>query len=391
MHRLIDYSGGLQVAEPGAVGVDQGRADELIGRAHREIEAGLLPSCQLALARNGRLVVSRTLGAAPESRYVMFSCTKILMAGALWLALGQGLVSRHSRAGDIVPEFATNGKEVVTVEQLLTHTAGFPSAPFAVADWEDRSRRLSRFSTWRLNWKPGSRFEYHPAAAHWVLAEILERVTGSDYRRFIHERLVEPLGLTRLRLGVPEEAQADVVDLVPVGVPPTPEQTEAVTGIAGLDLGELAGIDEDHLLEFNGVDERRIAAPGGGAIGTAAELAMFLQAVMDNPGRAWDGEVLRAGTEEIACALPDPMVGVPANRTLGLLVAGDDGFSSMRGFGRTVSARAFGHMGAGGQVAWADPASGLSFVYLTNGLDRDPIRMGRRGSSLGNRAGVCAG
>jgi CubicO group peptidase (beta-lactamase class C family) len=56
--------------------------------------------------------------------------------------------------------------------------------------------------------------------------------------------------------------------------------------------------------------------------------------------------------------------------------------------GRTVSPRAFGHNGAGGQVAWADPDSGLSFVFLTSGLDRHPLAHGRRGASLSNRAGV---
>ena len=388
-HRHIDCTTGLLTAEASEAGVPASLVDELIERAHREIRSGLLPSCQLALAHNGRLVAYRTLGAAqPDDRFVVFSCTKILMAGALWLAIGEGLVSRDTRVAQVVPEFATNGKEVVTVEQLLTHTAGFPSAPFSPDDWEDRTRRLERFSSWRLNWEPGSRFEYHSAAAHWVLAEILERVTGTDYRRFIHERLTEPLGLSRLRLGVPEESQTDIQGLVAVGEPPTSEQIESATGIAGLDLTELGNVAEEHLLEFNGVACRRVGVPGGGAVGTAAELAMFLQAVMANPGRMWDPGVLAAGTREVLCTFTDPMVGVTANRTLGLLLAGDDGCSALRGFGRTVSAAAFGHMGAGGQVAWADPASGLSFVYLTNGLDRDPIRMGRRGSSLSNRAGA---
>ena len=47
----------------------------------------------------------------------------------------------------------------------------------------------------------------------------------------------------------------------------------------------------------------------------------------------------------------------------------------------------FGHNGAGGQIAWADPVSGVSFVYLTNGFDRDPVRQGRRGVALSSLAG----
>jgi CubicO group peptidase (beta-lactamase class C family) len=84
------------------------------------------------------------------------------------------------------------------------------------------------------------------------------------------------------------------------------------------------------------------------------------------------------------------LLGVPANRSLGLVLAGDDGGSAQRGLGHTVSPAAFGHNGAGGQVAWADPATGLSFAYLTNGLDRHVIRLWRRGSALSSLAGVCA-
>jgi CubicO group peptidase (beta-lactamase class C family) len=62
----------------------------------------------------------------------------------------------------------------------------------------------------------------------------------------------------------------------------------------------------------------------------------------------------------------------------------------MRGFASTNSQRTFGHMGAGGQVSWADPTTGLSFAYLTNGLDRNPVRMGVRGLSLSYRAGAVA-
>jgi CubicO group peptidase (beta-lactamase class C family) len=58
--------------------------------------------------------------------------------------------------------------------------------------------------------------------------------------------------------------------------------------------------------------------------------------------------------------------------------------------GKTVSPAAFGHNGAGGQIAWADPATGLSFVYLTNGMDQHIIRQSRRTTAIASRAAVCA-
>ena len=98
--------------------------------------------------------------------------------------------------------------------------------------------------------------------------------------------------------------------------------------------------------------------------------------------------MLAQGTGEVRSRLPDPMK-VPANRSIGLILAGDDGFSSARGLGRTVSAGAFGHNGAGGQLAWADPATGLSLGYTTNGYDRHEVRQPKRGAAIASFAGLC--
>ena len=72
------------------------------------------------------------------------------------------------------------------------------------------------------------------------------------------------------------------------------------------------------------------------------------------------------------------------------VLAGDDGRSHLRGMGRTVSPRAFGHNGAGGQLAWADPATGLSLGYCTNGIDLNLVREPRRGTAISSLAAVCA-
>jgi len=89
-------------------------------------------------------------------------------------------------------------------------------------------------------------------------------------------------------------------------------------------------------------------------------------------------------------SMKDPDRGMSANRALGIVIAGDDGRANLRGFGRTNSAQAFGHPGFGGQCAWADPASGISFAYLTNGFDRNDLREGRRSVALCSLAGACA-
>jgi CubicO group peptidase (beta-lactamase class C family) len=370
------------------VSIDRERVSELVERAHREVDAGRLPSCQLALARAGEIVANHTIGAATDdTRYVIFSCTKALVAAAAWLAIGDGALDPATKVADLIPEFATNGKDVVTVEQVMLHTCGFPHAPMAPALWNDRDARVARFADWRLNWEPGTAFEYHATSAHWVLAELIERVTGCDFRAVVHERVVNPLGLSRLRLGVPVEQQADIAELVTVGEPASPDELEAAFGIRALPATEVT----DHaLIEFNSPDARRAGVPGAGAVSTAADVARFYQALLTNPGGLWNADVLADATTNVRNRYRDPWTGAPANRTLGLVVAGDDGLAHMRmNFGRTCSPRTFGHAGAGGQIAWADPATGLSFCYLTNGLDANLLHQGRRGLALSSRAAIC--
>lgn len=368
-------------------GVDPDRLDDLFRRARRDVEEGVLPSCQFAVARDGELVVSRTFGDADDvTAYIIFSCTKALVAATAWLLIGEGRLDPSAKVADVVPEFATNGKDVVTVEQVMLHTCGFPYAPMPPSTWNDRAQRLARFSQWRLNWEPGSAFEYHPTSAHWVLAELIERLAGDDFRTVVRRRVTEPLGLPGFRLGVEPQHQDGIAVLSEVGEPPAPDELEAALGVRSLPVTEATGAA---LRQFNDPDARRAGVPGGGGVARAADVALFYQALLSNPGGLWDADVLADTTSNVRNHFIDPFVGVPANRTLGLVVAGDDGNSHLRmNFGRTVSPRAFGHAGAGGQIAWADPATGLSFCYVTNGLDANVLREGRRGAALSSRAGA---
>lgn len=378
-----------EIASAEALGLDPGRLDALITRAHREVDSGLLPSCQLALARNGKLAAFETLGTAkPESRYVIFSMTKGVVAGAIWILVDEKKLSWAQVISDLIPEFGTNGKEQITLEQLLTHTAGFPQAPMNPQLASTRKGRLEQYSKWRLNWEPGTRFEYHPTAAHFVLGDLIETVSGTPAKVFIADRIFSPLGLSRFSLGVEPDLQGDINDLSLVGEAPTPQEIEAIFGVA-IDLDEVRGeVTDDALLSFNDPFVRSLGIPGGGGISTAADIALYYQELLSNESGIWSDEVIAAGVEPIV-DLPDPLLQNPAHRSRGLMVAGDPPGAQLRGFGHGLSPDTFGHDGAGGQIAWADPVSGISFCYLTNGMDANIIRQARRTIGLSSRAAVC--
>jgi CubicO group peptidase (beta-lactamase class C family) len=376
------------VVDPESLGIDAGRLDELRTRTRREIDSGLLPSCQFALAKDGQLAAFEAVGdAGLDTRYVIFSATKTFVASTAWRLIGDGSLDIERRVADYIPEFATNGKDVVTVEQVMLHTSGFPRAPLGPPAWSDRHRRLEAFAKWRLNWEPGTAHEYHPTSAHWVLAELIERISGRDYRDFIHERVTGALGLPRV-LGIPPADQDDIAELSLCGEPASPDELEAIFGVPELPVTE---VTDDALLSFNRPDVRAVGVPGGGGVAIAATVALFYQALLHNTEELWDPDVLADATSRVRNTFPDQLaLGAPANRALGVVVAGDDGNANRRGFGHTQSPRTFGHNGAGGQIAWADPETGLSFCYVTNGRDVNPIREGRRSIGISSRAAVCA-
>ena len=273
---------------PESVGVDSERLEALFERVEKEVREGLLPSAQVAVARRGRIAGMRTFGAATdETLYVVFSATKAITSAAGWLLIQEGKLDPREKVAAIVPEFGTHGKEVVTVEQLFTHTAGFPHAPFRPDEFLDRGKRLARFASWRLGWEPGSRFEYHPSSSMYVIAEIIERRSGATYGDFVRRRIAEPLGLRDLWTGLPAALHPRLADCVHVGEALTDEDYRRL----GFPPPPVTEVTEEAIQSFNRPEVRLAGIPGGGGTMTAADLALFYQALLDG-GRALAGAEL---------------------------------------------------------------------------------------------------
>lgn len=188
-------------------------------------------------------------------------------------------------------------------------------------------------------------------------------------------------------LGIAPADQKWIAVLEMRGDPASVDELEKVLGIRELPVTE---VTDEALMGFNHPDAREVGVPGGGGVMRASDLARYYQALLHNPGELWEPGLLADVTGRVRNSLPDRLMGTTANRTLGLVQAGADGQAAMRGMGHTVSARAFGHNGAAGQIAFADPETGLSFGYCTNGIDANVIRQWRRGSAIASRAGACA-
>ena len=191
-------------------------------------------------------------------------------------------------------------------------------------DWVDPHRRLARLASWKLEWEPGSRFVYHGSSAHWVLAQLAESVTGTDFRTFVRDRPPRAsAGFDSLCLGPAPGDQDDVLDVVGVGDAVSERPSSTSSGARSASTYRPSAPPKTDLLRHNDPEVRAVGQPGGGAVGRAADLAMYYQALLANPAELWQPDVLAAGTADVLCDLIDPMTGAPANRTLGLLLAGE--------------------------------------------------------------------
>ena len=363
-------------------GIDGKAVSALVERARRDVDSGLLPAAQLALGLKGEIVVSEALGdCTPDTRFHTYSAVKPSVALTAMELAAEGLFDIAAPVSEVLPSFGANGKDAITVSQVMLHAGGFPYAPLGRTETVDRGARLAAYGSWHTDWEPGSQFEYHALSAHWVLADIITEVTGRPYADVIAERVMAPAGCSRW-LGIGIDDQADVADVVGVGSLPTAEE------LAALGLDELpGGVGEEVLTVFNRPWLRAAGVPGGGGIARADEMARWYQAVLHNPDGFLDPEV-RDDAMVVRQNHRD-WTGTPAGRSHAFVLAGDDGKAAMRGHPHGASPGAFGHSGAGGQAAWADPATGISFAYLTNGLDRNDLASARRRVALSNRALAC--
>lgn len=342
---------------PESVGVNPARLRLLLDRVRSDVEDGPLPSAQVAVAKDGHLVAFETYGdARPDTRYILHSGSRPVVAAAVWLLLSRGQLAVDERIADIIPEFAANGKEGVTVFQVLTQTAGFPLAPMRPEASTDRDLRLATFAKWRLTYEPGTQFEFHLTSAAWVLAEIIERRTGLPIAEYIRTEISEPLGLS-IELGVPVDRQADTV------APMLPKR-------------DLAGeIDDSPYSPWLMRDPEVVAAgnPSHTVVATASDMARLFQAFFHS-GR-WDPAVVAEATRlqvEMDISGNFGTSGVHAGRT---------GYFVMVEGPASASKATFGHNGAPSSHSWCDPEVGLSFSFLHNGHGANGYDRTRSGAS----------
>jgi CubicO group peptidase (beta-lactamase class C family) len=358
----------LPTGNPASLDLDVRALERLEEIVTRHVAEGRYPGAQFAVARHGRLALVRTFGdarldpavpAGEETLWLLYSNTKVLTACAVWILAERGALAFTDRVADHVAGFEANGKGEITLLQLLSHQGGFPSAVMPQEAWEDHDLLRRTVCGFTLEWTPGSRVHYHGLAAHWVAAAVIESITKTDFRAFIRENVIEPLGIgDELYVGLPDAQHRRAVDMhepTADGLKQVPRASENIPAF------------------------RRAGVPGSGGYASARAMAAFYQMLV-NGGvlgrtRLLSPRMVAYVTRNVTGDRVDGYMGMPMHRGLGPHLRGTT--DTIRGLGALASPRTFGHGGVGSSYCWGDPDSGVSFAYLTNSRVPDPWHSAR--------------
>ncbi len=333
--------------------------ERLVALMERHIADDRYPGGQIAIARHGKLAYARNFGQAragvavqDDTLWLLYSNTKVVTATAIWLLAERGAFRFTDKMTDHVPEFARNGKQDITIQQVITHLGGFPSAQVPEAAWEDHAVLRDAVCNFTLEYSPGSRLHYHGQSAHWTLAVLIEAVTGQDFRTFLRDEVLVPLGLAdELHVGLAEARHGQAADM---HVP------DALTYKV--------------LPENNTAAWKRAGSPGAGGYATARAMAALYQMMLQGGElagtRLLSPRVLQYAIRNWTGDMVDHYMQQPMHRGLGPHLRGTT--ATIRGLGSFASPTTFGHGGAGISYCWGDPESGVSFAYLTNCRIPDP-------------------
>jgi CubicO group peptidase (beta-lactamase class C family) len=339
-----------------------------------------------------------------DTRAVVMSATKGLSTLCAHILSDRGSLDIDAPVVKYWPEFGAAGKERTLVRHLLSHQSGAIGVPDASRilswdgpGWEDSSAVASAIAEGAPSWEPGTKHGYHGVTFGWLIGELVRRVSGATLGSFFRSEVSGPLDVA-CDIGTPASELADVATVIE-WPPRSGARGGALTMIdpasrAGLSV--LAGPDGHLFADAQGtprfasfmntsaVLQAEIGALN--ATATARGLARIYSELACAGGLVSQQSVARFSEEQVSGR--DAVMGVPTRWSLGYTrepTALVPGLPRQHG----PNDRAFGHMGAGGQIGFADPDARLSCGFVRNHLENQSIPL--MGASLVAALYQCVG
>ena len=322
-----------------------------------------------------------------DTMTVVYSCTKAATAICAHILVSEGKLDLDAPVTDYWPEFGAKGKETTTVRMFLDHTAGLPAlrAPLrddGCQDWDYMTAQLAAAEPF---WEPGERVAYHMINFGWLVGELVRRSSGQSLGQFFRQRVARPLGLDFF-IGLPS---SELGRFAPVlAYRPTPDDPRTRFNEELMQAATIPHLSIFNNGGFAANDPGCLAAEIGGAGGVANARAlakMFAPLCLDGSlgdVRLVDRDSHKRMAEVSSATQLDGTLRVPTRFALGFMKSMDNRRRHLPGKDSVVlGSEAFGHVGAGGSLGFADPECKVSFGYAMTQMGSS-ILLNDRGQAL---------
>jgi CubicO group peptidase (beta-lactamase class C family) len=306
-----------------------------------------------------------------DTLVLVWSATKGIGSACVLHVLQKHKIDLDQRVAEFWPEFAQAGKADITLAQLLSHQAGLCALDRRV-DVLDYGAVIRALEAQKPLWPPGTAHGYHARTFGFLLDELVRRIAGKMLSDYWQENLARPLNLD-LWIGLPEKENSRVATMYAPrsGKPPEPKQFYADLVTPGT-LARKTFSSPYGLKTVSGMNTPAIRAQpivSFGGIGSASALAKFYSMLV-NGGKAdgqtfFSAETLEWMSATLADGI-DRVFQIPTAFAAGFMKDSRDAARKMFG----PSTKAFGHPGAGGSHAFADPENKIAFAYVMNQMEQ---------------------
>jgi CubicO group peptidase (beta-lactamase class C family) len=368
-----------QETDPEAVGMSRPGVESIWRAVERVYATGMHPGISLVVRRHGQIVLKRSIGHAsgngpgdtadtpvlmtPDTPVCLYSASKAIAAMTVHLLSERKQLSLLDPVSHYIPAFGQNGKREITIYQLLCHKAGIPTIPLEheldvaelLLDQQEVLRRI--YAT--APEKPGHHHAYHALTAGFVIADLVEKVSGQGFRDFFKQHVSGPLGLKSLDFGMRGRALARLARNYVSGF--------RYGGAVNAYLRRAIGTTLEKATEISN-DPRfyRAVIPAGNGVATADDSSRFFQCLLDggqlDGRRAFKPLTVRRAIAEVGKPEVDRSLLVPLRYSAGMML----GAKPFGLFGPDTE-RAFGHLGFANNFVWADPERATSISLLATG------------------------
>ena len=360
------------------------------------IERGEIGASVCLKDSSGRTLVDLWGGTHPDGKTVwtrdtlsvVFSCTKAATALCAHILIDRGLLDPDAPVTNYWPEFGAQGKADVTVRDMLGHRSGVPAlrAPVKSGGFWEFDYVAERLAEETPFWEPGTNHGYHLVSFGWTVGELVRRVSGKSLGQFFRDEIAIPYTVD-FHIGLPDSEFNRVSKLKPFV--PAPQDTPSAfvrAMLADPESLQCLSFRNTGGWVFDAPESWRAEIGGAGGISNARGLAaMFASLFNDKP--LLSRERMNALRQPVSEGLDQTLL-IPTRFGEGFMLSIDNRDLPGDGQSAIIGDGAFGHVGMGGSIGFADPDIGFSFGYTMNKMGGGTL-LNERGQSLVDTAYAC--